>query len=119
MRLAYYLEDDLDTQWATQSLLEMELPTDYKIESFRSLSPMREAIAQAKPNLVISDLNVLDAGPDAIIEVLNKELPAEVPVIVASGDSEALERVEKMPRFVVFPKGSDVNKFLEMVARHV
>ena len=119
MRLAYYLEDDLDTQWATKSLLELELPSDYKVEAFRALQPLKQAISQAKPNLIISDLNVLDAGPDAVIDVLTKEVPEDIPVIVASGDDNAMARLNQMPRFIVLPKGGDINRFLEVVSRHI
>lgn len=108
MRKAYYLEDDLDTQSIMTCLLELELPSGYQIQAFRKLSDLKSALSADTPDLVISDLNVLDAGPKAVVEVLRQDVPTDVPVIVSSGDHAAVEALRSDRRFKVFPKGADL-----------
>ena len=117
MRTAYFLEDDLDIQDIVTSFLELELPSDFQIQTFRNLSDFRQALAQVEPQIVISDLNVLDAGPAAVVKTLRTEVPTHVPVIVASGDEEHLQHLRSEPRFSLYLKGTDFSELSRLLAK--
>lgn len=109
MRTVFYLEDDPDVQAVTSMFLELELPPDFEIRQFMNLGGLKDALTKSKPHLVLSDLNVPDAGPQEILQVLSQEIDAQIPVIITSGDLEAIYGAKQTnPRFHFFPKGREM-----------
>ncbi len=117
MRHAYYLEDDPDTQVSMTMLLELELPPDFQVNAFSKLVDLKNALLRKAPDVIVSDLNVLDAGATEVIDVLRTAVPPHVPVILSSGDFDAMAKVRDERRFHFFPKGSDFSVLLSALAQ--
>lgn len=107
MRIAYYLEDDRNIQELMLTLLQLELPGDFRIKAFDRLAELKQAIHVQQPELLMVDLNVLDAGPKDVLSVIEEMMPAEIPVIICSGDVESVEPLQRNSRYRLFTKGAN------------
>jgi hypothetical protein len=66
-------------------------------------------------SLIVSDLNVLDAGPAEVIAFFQSELPETLPIIISSGIVDFAAPLKNIKRFRIYVKGRPI----EVLAQHI
>lgn len=114
-RVVCLLEDDAVLRVLMKEAIELELPPDFEVQDFETLSALKAACALALPCLIVSDLNVLDAGPAEVVAFFQSELPETLPIIISSGIVDFAAPLKDIKRFRIYVKGHPV----EVLAQHI
>ncbi len=105
-KLVFLLEDYLPLREVMKDVLEFQLPSDCEVHDFSELSELKHPCKLAQPALIVTDLDVLDARPAEVIDFLQAEIPANLPVIISSGSREYTSVLAHQGRFKVYTKGA-------------
>ncbi|MCE2680739.1 MAG: hypothetical protein LW629_09895 [Burkholderiales bacterium] len=105
-KLIFLLEDNLPLREVMKDVLKFQLPSDCEVHDFSELAELKRACKQAQPALIVTDLDVLDARPAEVIDFLQADIPATLPVIISSGSREYTSVLARQDRFKVYTKGA-------------
>jgi DNA-binding NtrC family response regulator len=83
--------------------LRLELPDSWNLEDFASLNELKQANARTQGKIIVSDLNVLDAGPEQVLSYL-AEIRLRSDVIIFSGDEKWVRQLQGTDNAYVFDK---------------
>lgn len=100
---AYFLEDDDLLRSLGKDALRLELPDTWDLEEFSSLEELKRANKRQLAKIIVSDLNVLDAGPEQVLSYL-AELRMRSDVIILSGDEKWVRQLQGTGNAHVFDK---------------
>ena len=100
---AYFLEDDDLLRSLGRDALRLELPDSWDLEDFASLEELKRANAKIQGKIIVSDLNVLDAGPEQVLSYL-AEIRMRSEVIIFSGDEKWVRQLQGTNNAHVFDK---------------
>ncbi len=100
---AYFLEDDDLLRSLGKDALRLELPDTWDLEEFSSLEELNRANKRHLGKIIISDLNVLDAGPEQVLAYL-ADLRMRSEVIILSGDEKWVRQLQGTGNAHVFDK---------------
>ena len=100
---AYFLEDDDLLRSLGKEALRLELPDSWNLEDFASLNELKQANARTQGKIIVSDLNVLDAGPEQVLSYL-AEIRLRSDVIIFSGDEKWVRQLQGTDNAYVFDK---------------
>ncbi|MCE2679913.1 MAG: hypothetical protein LW629_05570 [Burkholderiales bacterium] len=101
---AYFLEDDDLLRSLGKDALRLELPDTWDLEEFASLEELKRANKRQLGKIIVSDLNVLDAGPEQVLSYL-ADLRMRSDVIILSGDEKWVRQLQGTGNAHVFDKG--------------
>ena len=100
---AYFLEDDDLLRSLGRDALRLELPENWNLEDFASLEELKRANSKLQGKIIISDLNVQDAGPEQVLSYL-AEVRLRSEVIILSGDEKWVRQLQGTGNAHVFDK---------------
>ncbi len=100
---AYFLEDDDLLRSLGKDALRLELPDTWDLEEFASLEELKRANKRQLGKIIVSDLNVLDAGPEQVLSYL-ADLRLRSDVIILSGDEKWVKQLQGTGNAHVFDK---------------
>ena len=100
---AYFLEDDDLLRTLGRDALRLELPDNWDLKDFSSLEELKRANSKQQGSIIISDLNVLDAGPEQVLSYL-AEVRLRSEVIILSGDEKWVKQLQGTGNAHVFDK---------------
>ena len=109
------LEDDAVLRVLMKEAIELELPAGFEVLGFEALAELKAACLISPPALIVSDLNVLDAGPAEVLDFFQTKLPETLPIIISSGIVDFATPLKQMKRFKIYVKGHPV----DVLAQHI
>jgi len=110
----WVVDDDVSIGWVLEKALSKG---GYRVEVFRSVKPMLQALKNKRPDVVISDVQMPGVDGLKLLELLTENLPS-IPVIImtAYSDFETTIASYQKGAFEYLSKPFDINQVLDLVA---
>ncbi len=112
-KTVWVVDDDVSIGWVLEKALSRG---DYEVKVFRGVKPLLMALKNARPHVVISDIQMPGVDGLKLLELLHENFPS-IPVIImtAYSDFETTITSYKKGAFEYLAKPFDINQALTLV----
>jgi CheY-like chemotaxis protein len=111
------LDDDLDVLSVCKTILEQQ---DYRVESNICCDKIIENVSLVKPDLILMDLRIPEAGGENAINVIKNDIRTwHIPVILFSANDEIAQICKRSNANGFIRKPFEIGVFLNVIQKNI